>query len=147
VSYITNTDIEKRLGSAAYVQLTDDDGDGVADAGVVEEARLGAEGEVDSYLAVRYAVPVDVFAHAELAGLLAATALDLVEYRLRCRRPPAPADIIRKRCEAIDWLERVAAGRIDLPAVSPIDVNVTRGPVASTTGAQRVLSRDELSDY
>ncbi len=30
MSYITNSDIELRVGSAAYVQLADDDGDGVA---------------------------------------------------------------------------------------------------------------------
>jgi phage gp36-like protein len=86
--YITNTDIERRLGSAAYVQLTDDDGDGSADVGVVDEARLAAEGAVNSFLAKRYSVPVNLVAHSELADLLASVTLDLAEYRLRARRPP-----------------------------------------------------------
>ena len=88
MAYITNADIEERLGSDTYVQLTDDDGDQVADVGVVDEARLGAEGEVNSYFARRYQVPIDLSVHGDLADLLASITLDLVEYRLRARRPP-----------------------------------------------------------
>jgi len=51
MGYVTNADIENRLGSAAYVQLTDDEGTGSANEDRVDEARLGAEGEADSYLA------------------------------------------------------------------------------------------------
>ncbi len=85
--YVTNADIEERLGTLAYVQLTDDTGSGAADLDKVNEARLGAEGEVDSYLAARYAVPVDLVAHPELSAVLRTFVLDLVEYRLRNRRP------------------------------------------------------------
>ena len=77
MSYVTNADIEERLGSDPYVQLTDDDGDGVADVGVVDEARLGAEGEIDSYLARRFQVPIDLTTHADLSGVLASFTLDL----------------------------------------------------------------------
>ena len=59
MAYITNADIEERLGSATYVQLADDDGDNVADVGVVDEARLGADGEVSSYLGRRFQLPID----------------------------------------------------------------------------------------
>jgi len=65
------------------VQLTDDDGNGLADSGVVDEARLAAEGEVNSHLARRYQVPINLSEHSELAALLASITLDLVEYRLR----------------------------------------------------------------
>lgn len=147
MAYITNADIEERLGSQAYVQLADDDGDGVADVGVVDEARLGAGGEVDSYLARRYQVPVDVSAEAELAGVLASITLDLAEYRLRLRRPPVPAETARQHSRAIEWLKGVAEGVIALPSTSAVPTSAARGPIASTTGAQRVLSRDELSDY
>ena len=147
MAYIANADIEERLGSQAYVQLTDDDGDGVADIGVVEEARLGAEGEVNSYLAHRCAVPIDVSVHPELASLLASMTLDLVECRLRSRRPPIPADVIRKRAQTVDWLNRIAEGRINLPAAVGLAANTTQGTIASSTGAGRVLSRDALSEY
>ena len=43
MAYISNTDIPTRLGSAVYVQLTDDAGTGSANTAVVDEARAGAE--------------------------------------------------------------------------------------------------------
>ena len=91
MAYVTNADIQGRLGNDTYIQLTDDDQDGSADVGVVDEARLAAEGEVNSYLARRYGVPIDLTTHADLADLLASITLDLVEFRLRARRPPVPA--------------------------------------------------------
>ena len=102
MGYITNADIEERLGTAAYVQLADDDGNGVADVGVVDEARLGAEGEANSYLGRRYSVPVSLTTHPDLADVLASFTLDLAEYRLRLRRPPVPDDARRRRDQAIE---------------------------------------------
>jgi phage gp36-like protein len=77
MDYITNNDIEERLGTTVLVQLTDDEGTGAADADKIDEARIGAQGLADSYLARRYAVPVDATGDAELAGLLRSITLDL----------------------------------------------------------------------
>jgi len=147
MDYITNEDIEQRLGSDAYVQLTDDDGDGVADTGVVNEARLGAEGEVDSYLARGYAVPVDASGDSELAGLLASVTLDLVELRLRSRRPPVSQEAQQRAQQTIAWLAGVADGRVDLPSVGRISVSPPETLGSTTTGETRILSHDEMSDY
>ena len=147
MAYITNADIEERLGSAIYVQLTDDDGDDQADVGVVDEARLAAEGEVNSYLARRYQVPIDLDKHADLADLLASITLDLVEYRLRSRRPPVPKDTTDRHTRTIDWLRRVADGRIELPSAAPVADSTARGTLGEATGEERLLTRDELSDY
>lgn len=147
MAYVTNTEIEERLGSATYVQLTDDDGDGNADVGVVDEARLGAEGEVNSYLATRFQVPIDLDAHVELTDVLASITLDLVEYRLRGRRPPISDAAQRRRNEAIDWLTKVAAGVIDLPSSESIAESSVRGTLGFVSGEDRLLSRDELSDH
>ncbi|MFQ5592288.1 MAG: phage protein Gp36 family protein [Phycisphaerae bacterium] len=147
MAYVTNADIEERLGSVAYVQLTDDDGDGVADVGVVDEARVGAQGEVDSYLARRYQVPVDLSLHPEVAGLLASITLDIAEYRLRLRRPPVPSETLRRHTLAIDWLERVADGRNELPSTSAVATNPALGPAAAAIGETRTLSHDELSAH
>jgi phage gp36-like protein len=147
MGYITNADIEERLGTAAYVQLTDDDGNGVADVGVVDEARLGAEGEVNSYLGRRYSVPVSLTTHPDLADVLASFTLDLAEYRLRLRRPPVPDDARRRRDQAIEWFTRVAEGRIDLPSAVGVAASTARGTIAATTGEKRLLTRDELADH
>ena len=146
MAYITNADIQERLGNATYVQLTDDDGDGSADVGVVNEARLAAEGEVNSHLARRYLVPINLITHADLANLLASITLDLAEHRLRARRPPVSEDARLRQSQALDWLQRVADGRIDLPSTTPIASNTTRGTLGRVSGEERLLSRDELSD-
>ncbi|MFH1110152.1 MAG: DUF1320 domain-containing protein [Planctomycetota bacterium] len=147
MGYITNADIEERLGSVAYVQLADDDGNGVADVGVVDEARLGAEGEVNSYLGRRYSVPVSLTTHPDLADVLASFTLDLAEYRLRLRRPPVPDDARRRRDQAIEWLTRVAEGRIELPSAVGVAASSARGTIATATGEKRLLTRNELSDH
>jgi phage gp36-like protein len=145
--YITNADIETRLGSALYVQLTDDSGSGTANEDVVDEARLGAEGEVNAYLAARYQVPVDVAVHTQAAGVLVSVALDLAEYRLRSRRPPVPGDAVAKRTAAIEWLRRLARGEVELPAAAAVASNPATAPHAVSIGEKRVLSREELSDF
>jgi len=147
MAYITDADIEERLGSATYVQLTDDDGDGIADAGIVDEVRFGAEGEVDSHLARRFSVPIDLNVHPELAGLLKSVSLDLAEYRLRLRRPPVSDAAVRHYDGAIEWLRRVAEGSVELPSVAGLAPSQAKGLIAETRGNERTLSRDELSGY
>jgi len=147
MAYISNSDIETRLGSAAYVQLTDDAGAGVANQEVVDEARAGAEGEVDSYLARRFAVPVDLARNPELSGILRSIALDLAEYRLRLRRPPVPAEATERRIAAVSWLKRVAAGEVQLPAgLDPLPTPLG-GTRARATGEERLFTPDELADF
>jgi phage gp36-like protein len=147
MAYISNADIEERLGSDAYVQLTDDDGDGVADVGVVDEARQGAEGEVDSCLAKRYKVPVDVESDGELAALLASIALDLVEFRLRSRRPPIPDEAKAQAKRAREWLQDVANGTAELASAERLESGYVPGPISQSSGEPRMLSHDELSSY
>ena len=147
MAYISNADIEERLGAQTYVQLADDDGDAVADVGVVNEARLGAEGEVNSYLARRYRLPIDLAAHPELADILATITLDLVEFRLHTRRPPVSDAVVQKQHRALQWLQRIADGTIDLPSLSELPAGGLRGLQAGWTSADRTLSREELSDH
>ncbi|UCD28524.1 MAG: DUF1320 domain-containing protein, partial [Planctomycetota bacterium] len=146
MSYAGNTDVEERLGSTLYVQLTDDAGTGSADEDKVAEALLGAEGEVNSYLGRRYAVPIDVSTYSGVAAVLKSVTLDLVEYRLHTRRPPVPDDVRRKKEAAVKWLERVASGRATLPAANEIQGNQVDGIIGEVVGSDRVMSREELED-
>lgn len=146
MAYVTNTDIEERLGTAAYVGLTDDAGTGSADLDKIDEARDGAEGEVNSYLGRQYAVPVDLSGYPELAAVLKSFVLDLVEHRLHARRPPVPAEVTLKRQEALAWLRQVAEASVVLPAARVVTESTIRGTAGSATGQRRVFTRDELSE-
>ena len=143
MSYATHSDVQQRMGSVAYVQLTDDAGTGAADEAKVTEARSAAESEVNSYLGRRYAVPINVAAHAELQSLLRSVTLDLVEYRLHSRRPPVPADVAVKRTAGIDWLQQVAVGKAVLPSLTELAGRASEGVVAEVSGSSRVWSREE----
>lgn len=146
MSYITNTDIETRMGAAKVIELTDDAGTGSADTIVIDEARLGAIGEANSYLAVRYAVPVELSEDAESAAVLKSFVLDIAEYRLHARRPPIPEDVIHKRSEAVKWFERIVAGQVRLPARTLPSENPAAGILGEATAPTRTMTRETLSD-
>jgi phage gp36-like protein len=146
MAYITNGDIESWIGTAAYVQLTDDAGSGSADTARVSEARQGAEGEANSYLSSRYAVPVDLSGEPEVEAVLRCFVLDLAAYRLHSRKPPVPADVVRRREDAVTWLARVASGLVQLPAGVALRENAALGIVGQSLPSQRVMTRDRLED-
>ena len=146
MSYITNADVQAWLGTQTYVELTDDSGSGSADEAKVDEARLGAEGEANSYLATRYQVPVEVSSEPEVEAVLKSFILDLASYRLHSRRPPVPADIVRRRDEAVTWLSRVATGVVQLPAALAVPENPALGTIGQAEGPRRSMTRDSLED-
>ena len=115
MAYLTNDDLIARVGTVAAVQLTTDSGAEV-DTDVLDEARLGAEGEANGYLAKRYQVPVNLTEHADLAATLKSMVLDLAVYKLMGRRPPVPPDQRTAREDAVKWFERISEGKIVLPA-------------------------------
>jgi len=143
MAYATNADIEQRMGSLLYVQLTDDAGVGAADESKVTAARLAAEAEVNSYLGRRYSVPVDTTNESEVQAVLCSITLDLVEYRLHARRPPVPAEVATRRAAAVDWLRRVADGRAVLPSAAELPLSSSGGLTAAAVGPRRSWTRDE----
>lgn len=146
MSYVTNADIESRLGTEAYIALTDDAGNGTADPARINEARMGAEGEANSYLATRYKTPVDVSSEPEVESVLRCFVLDLVAYRLHSRRPPVPEDIVRRREEAVTWLSRVASGVVQLPAIMAPAQASSLGIVGERTPPSRRMTRKTLEN-
>ena len=144
MNYISDQDIELRLGSAVCVQLTDDAGSGEINAAVLEAARADAEGEVNSYLARRYRVPIDTVSHPEVVGVLRAVTLQIVEYRLYSRRSSVPEDVVERYEMAIKWLEKVADGEVHLPGDSPLALANVTGMVARVAGNEGVFSREGL---
>lgn len=147
MAYITITQLSARLGSTIYARLTDRVAGTTADAVVAQQVVDEAEAEADSYLAQRYATPVSLAEHPELAAVLAARVLDLAEYVAWKGSPfvsELPDRVQRLYDGAIAWLQRVAAGDWPLPATSPPAprVAVTDGPQYRAT--PRTFTHDEL---
>lgn len=144
MSYATNADVQTRVGTIRYVQLTDDSASGVADESKVTQARVAAEAEVNSYVGRRYAVPVSTAGQGDVAAALLAVTVDLAEHRLYERRPPVPEDVRRRREAAIQWLEAVASGAVVLPA--SVELAEAGGRV-TVSGRGRVLTREEMERF
>lgn len=144
--YATLTDITDLYGpNALYV--ADRDGDGVADAVAVDKALTHASAEIDSYLLVRYTLPL-----SDVDQKLVQISVDIALYRLALSHDVL-SDEHRKRYEdAIAWLKDVAAGRakLHLPSAPPVldpDGNPLTGaqPIVAG-GPPRLFSRDQTRD-
>ncbi len=120
--YITVADLEQRLGTTLYARLTDRVSGTTASTTVAQQIVDEAEAEADALLARRFATPVDLAAHPELATLIAARVLDLAEHNAWRGSPfisDLPQRVQQLGADARRWLEAVAAGTLPLPADAP----------------------------
>jgi phage gp36-like protein len=147
VAYITISQLSGRLGTTLYARLTDRVDGTTADNAVAQQIVDEAEAEANSYLARRYATPVDLAAHPELADILAARVLDLAEWAAWKSTPfvsDPPARVQSLYAEALRWLTEVAQGRVSLPAAAPPDAPTADDEGPRYTAAPRTFTADEL---
>jgi phage gp36-like protein len=135
--YCTQSDIEVRIGPADLVALADHDGDGDADSAVVQGAITSAEALIDSYLSVRYAVPV-----APAPDALKSRAVSLAVYFLRLGRDSVTDDVRAQYRDDVDWLGRVVAGQVAL-GVEPPPADGSAAPGVRYESQRRLFGRDE----
>lgn len=147
MAYITLEQLKDRIGGPLYARLTDRVGGESANDAVGQRLIADAEAEANARLAVRYATPVDLGAHPELADVLAARVLDLAE-SLAWHSSPFMGDVPDRvrllRTDAIAWFDAVGRGRVHLPAASPPRSTTALDDAARVRGAGRVFTADEL---
>lgn len=147
VAYITITQLEARLGSPLYARLTDRAAGTTADASVAQRIIDEAEAIANSYLARRYATPIDLGSQPELASILEARVLDLAEYAAWKESPfvgEVPGRVRACYTAALRWFEHLADGDIALPArSSPASRNAVGGEVFFQSSERR-FTADEL---
>lgn len=132
--YATQADLEARYGAAEILQLADRDGDGVIDAGVIEQALADAGAEIDGYLGSRYALPL-----AEVPQIVKVYACDLARYRLWDK---AASEEVRRRYEdALRYLRLAAEGRVKIAADGGAEPVASGG--AEVVSAGLVFARDQ----
>ena len=147
MAYITITQLESRLGSTLYARLTDRVNGTTADSAVAQQIVDEAEARANTRLAVRYATPIDLTVHPELADVLETRVLDLAEY-LGWRDSPFVTDIperVRFMYEEVSrWFESIGSGAIDLPASSPPASRTGADDSPRFTEPPRAFTHDEL---
>ena len=128
MSYCTVADMTARFGEIELAQLTDLEDRETVNAVTVQAAITDASGEIDSYLAGRYALPIS----DALPDMLRAGCMDLARYRLYDDHPP---DVVKaRRADFVTWLNRVAIGHVQLP-LSAAGVDALTSGLASTDPA------------
>jgi len=147
VAYITTAQLEDRLGSTLYARLTDRVNGTTPDSKVAQQIVNDAEALADSHLAKRYATPINLTAHPELADVLEARVLDLAEY-LAWRDSPFVSDMPERlrllHEEAGGWFTAIASGELELPAASPPASRTAVDDAPRFTEPPRRFTHDEL---
>lgn len=139
MAYCSQDDLLMMIPAAELAELTAESGD-EPDAEVVAEAIAKAAGEIDAYLAVRYALPL-----AATPPQVKSLAVDLALYQLYARRSVAPVLRRQKYEAAVAFLKEVAAGQALVEgAGEPAGDN---RQVGEFSGATRALGRDGLCDW
>ena len=152
MSYATLDDLKQRLGSdpdlkVGYEQLTDRTGGTTADDAVGQEVLDAAHGDVNGWIAKRYAVPVDVSSDATLAQKLEGITLDIAMYRafaLAAPRITVPERVADIYADAIKWLVEVAKGKATLPGATEIPAATIHGPSAAVVGHEARFTEDSM---
>ena len=114
MAYVTADEIVSRLGSATALQLTTDTGSS-PDTAMITEIISQVEGRVDSHLRARVASPITQAAHPNTYAAVRGAVIDMVIFHLAGRRPPVSEGWQKANEKAIRWLEKLAAGDVDLP--------------------------------
>jgi phage gp36-like protein len=141
MTYCTQDDLLKMLPEAEMAQLTAESGD-VPDAEVVSEAIAKAAAEIDSYLAVRYVLPL-----TEIPAQVKHLAAGMAVYHLYARRGIESPVRAKNYDRAVAFLKDVAAGRTEIIGAAGVELPGDAGQVVEVSSSERVFSRDKLSDF
>lgn len=131
MAYATTTDLEGRFEDDEELTfLTDNVAAGVPDTDVEQEVIDDAEGVVDSYVGMRYAVPV-AGTDTQLVARLKSLTLDIASYKLEARTRKVSEARLKQYDDAILWLEKIAEGSVILPSAITEAATVSREPGAA----------------
>ena len=136
MAYATTTDLTERYGADLLLLIADRNGDGAADAGVLEQALQDATAEIDAYLAAQYDLPL-----SETPAVLTRLAADIAVYRLSSEADRLTDERRQRYDDAVALLKRLAKGEASLGLASP-----GAPSRAYSTSRPRRFSRETMSD-
>ncbi len=115
MAYATQADIEA-IYSPDALYVADRDGDGAAEAAAVTRALQSASDEIDSYIGLRYQVPLDP---AALPGVIRQACVDIALYRLALGADVLSEEHRRRYEDAVTLMRRIGKGEAMLPLPDP----------------------------
>ncbi len=137
--------IDRVGGNTRAAQLTTESGS-TPDTTQLERLIGEAEAKVNSYVGRHMpAAPVDLASFPELLALLKGATLTIAAYGLHGLRPPVPPDLEKLHGQTVQWLRDIANSVAKLPVDSALPSPPGGGLSAQVDGANRVMTRDNLS--
>lgn len=144
MAYADQTDITT-LYSEDALYVADRDGDGVADVDAIARALSSASSEIDSFLGVRYSLPIET-----TPDLLVQFCVDIAIYRLALARDVLSEEHRRRYEDTIKHLLKIADGKATLNLPGPVDPDTGETSAPSTPrpivagGPEREFTRAKM---
>jgi phage gp36-like protein len=138
--YATQQEIEDRYGLDALTVASDRDRDGLADDDAIALALSDASAEIDSYLAVKYQLPLAV-----VPDVLTRCCVDISIYRLSADASVATEEQRVRYEDAMRLLLNLAVGKASLGL--PVEPPTRDGAAPSVVSSERRFSRDKLRGF
>lgn len=137
MAYSTQAELTNIIPEDSLIQLTDDEGAGVVNAGRITKAIADADAEIDLYCG-DYGAPFTT-----VPPIIKKISADIALYNLYTRRveeiPPARQ---ARYDNAMSTLKDIAKGVVNLETVSTVG-----GPETNTTTADRKITLDTMTNY
>lgn len=135
MAYCTQSDLEEQISGEDLIALSDDEGNGLANANVIGRAIADADAEIDSYAGSRYAIPL-----SPVPVMIRKLSVDIAIYNLFNRRSLNLPDARLARYEnAIRFLRDLAKGLVSMGADAPAEPDDGL-PQATRTAADRIFT-------
>lgn len=140
MAYCTQTDLLNLIAEDQLAGLTAETGE-TPDSDIVSDAITQADAEIDSYLGVRYSLPL-----SSTPEVIKNLSVDITIYNLYCRRDLCPDIRLKRYQAAIRWLENLAKGLVELN-IDGVEVSAGAQTTMDVDCQDRVFSRELLEDY
>ncbi len=141
MAYCSQEDLLKLIPELELAQLTAESGD-TPDTEVVGDCIDQADAEIDSYLAVRYSLPLTT-----TPARVKALSIDMGIYHIYSRRDRIPESRRQKYEDAVAFLKAVAAGRAEIIGADGAEISGDAADVVEITSQTRVFDRDKLRGW
>jgi phage gp36-like protein len=140
MAYCTEDDLLNMIPEEDLTDLTVESGE-VPDSAVIDDAISKADAEIDSYLGVKYAVPL-----SPTPDQVKALSVDLAIYHLYSRHSIVPPVRQQKYDNAVTFLQQVAAGAAIITGPGGEPPTVAKD-VTDATSAFRRFTRNTLAEW
>jgi phage gp36-like protein len=140
MAYCSEDDLLKMIPQAELADLTVESGE-VPDSLIFNDAISKADAEIDSYLGVKYVVPV-----SPTPDQVKALSVDVAIYHLYSRHNIVPQIRQHRYESAVAFLKQVASGEAVI--VGPAgEMPTVAKEVTDSTSAVRCFTRNSLTDW